>query len=97
MILLDGLHFLEVIGLKLGPNCIKLLLLIRLDVDQLVPQLFFLLLQTNYIVFCLGRKPLQSVDRITQVVILFIQLFSQLSNLLLIDVLRADCLSFDGL
>ena len=97
MVFLHRLNFLQIVSLKLSSDGIKFLLLISLHVEQLISQFLLLLLQPQDVIFRLRRKPFQSVDRITQFIVLSVELLPQFSNLLLVDVLRRGVLAFECL
>lgn len=97
MIFLHRLNFLEIVGLKLGSDGVKLLLLISFHIEQLISQFLLLLLQSQDVIFRLRRKSFQSVDCITKFIVLSVELLPQLSNLLLVDILRGGVLTFECL
>lgn len=97
VIFLNRLDFLEEVGLKFGTDGVQFLLLISLHIHELTPQFLLLLLEAKDIVLRLGREPFEPIDRITKLIVFFINLLPEFPDLLFVGILGGSVLSFEGL
>lgn len=88
MVFLDGLNLFQIVCLKFGPDAVQLLLPVCFDIHQLISQLFLLFLQPDDIVLCLGAESFESVHGIAHLILFLVQLLSQLSDFLLVYIVR---------